>query len=375
MALPRGHRPQLDGLRTLAVLSVALYHWEHPEVAGRSLAFGYLGVGLFFVLSGYLITGVLIGVRSEAEQRGLPRRQAMVPFYVRRLLRLAPALYVYLLVVWALGISSAADLPWYFLYAGNLKATIDQGWFAGTAHLWSLAVEEQFYAVMPIVVLLLKPRVQVVTFVAIIAVGIVTPGRFVLLPPTAFMGLSVGCLLALAAATFDAKRLDILSRLGLPGLGLWFVSAHFLLESRDVAAADRLVDLLGYASMAGVVWYAARGGTSPVGRLLESRIIVWLGGISYGLYLWHEAAAAMLKVATDGRSLELPALLSLPLLIALTVVLAALSARLIESAPMQLKDRFPYLPKPEVVASAPVARDHDRHDLDPVTTLDDEYLV
>lgn len=376
MALPRGHRPQLDGLRALAVLSVALHHWEHPEVAGRSLALGYLGVGLFFVLSGYLITGVLIGVRSEAEQRGLPRRRAMLPFYVRRLLRLAPALYAYLLVVWALGIiSSAADLPWYFLYAGNLKATIDEEWFAGTAHLWSLAVEEQFYAVMPLVVLLLKRRVQVATFLGIIGLGVLIPVRFVLLPPTAFMGLSVGCLLALAAASFEVKRLDLLSRLSLPGMVLWFVSAHFLLESRDIAAADRMVDLLGYVSMAGVVWYAAKGGASAVGRLLEARIMVWLGGISYGLYLWHEAAAAMLRVATDGSILELPALLSVPLLGALTVGLAALSARLIESAPMQLKDRFPYLPKPDVVRSAPVARNHDGHDIDPVPTLDDKYLV
>ncbi len=376
MALPLGHRPQLDGLRTLAVFSVALFHWEHPEIAGRGLALGFLGVGVFFVLSGYLITGVLIGVRTQAEQRGLPVRGAIVPFYARRLLRLAPALYVYLFVVWALGIiGSAADLPWYLLYAGNLKATIDQGWFAGTAHLWTLAVEEQFYAVMPLVVLLLKPRLQVVTFLAIVGVGLVAPARFDLLPPAAFMGLSVGCLLALAAASFDPKRLDVLARLGLPGLALWFLSAHVLLASRGGAVVDHAVDLLGLVSMAGIVWYAARGGSSLIDRFLESRIMVWLGGISYGLYLWHEASAILLKVATDGRVHELPAILSVPLFSALTVLLAVVSARLVEAAPMQLKDRFPYLPKPEVVASAPVGRSHDRHDVDAVAPLDDKYLV
>lgn len=86
---------------------------------------------------------------------------------------------------------------------------------------------------------------------------------------------------------------------------------------------DHGVDLLGYVSMAGIVWYAARGGISPVGRFLESRLMVWLGGISYG----------------------------------------------------QLKDRFPYLPKAEVIASAPVGRNHDRHDVDAVAPLDDKYLV
>ena len=376
MALPLGHRPQLDGLRTLAVLSVALFHWEHPEIAGRGLALGFLGVGVFFVLSGYLITGVLVGVRSQAEERGLPVRRAIVPFYARRLLRLAPALYVYLLVVWALGIvSSGADLPWYLLYAGNFKATIDQGWFAGTAHLWTLAVEEQFYVVMPLVVLLLKRRLQVATFLAIVAVGLVAPARFDLLPPAAFMGLSVGCLLALAAFSFDAKRLDLLTRVSVPGLGLWFLLAHVFLPSGVGAVADHAVDLVGYVSMAGIVWYAARGGASLAGRFLESRIMVWLGGISYGLYLWHEASAILLKAATDGRVLELPALLSVPLFSALTVLLAVVSARLVEAAPMQLKDRFPYLPKPDVVTSTPVGRGQDRHDVDAVAPLDDKYLV
>ena len=141
------HMPQLDGLRALAVLFVIYYHWVPVQYHGH-LHWGSFGVQLFFVLSGYLITGILIKVRDQAE-KGLVLG-AIKAFYVRRSLRIFPVYYAVVIAITILGVYSARETFWYNVtYTTNIYLFINNTWTQNTAHFWSLAVEEQFYVVWP----------------------------------------------------------------------------------------------------------------------------------------------------------------------------------------------------------------------------------
>jgi peptidoglycan/LPS O-acetylase OafA/YrhL len=151
-----GYQPSLDGVRALSVVAVILYHAGFGWMKG-----GFFGVEVFFVVSGFLITSLLI------EERDRNRRIDLRQFWVRRWRRLLPALFAMLLVVsvWAVFFGTAEqhtqlrrDLPWGILYLANWGQILsDTPYFAGTPtllrHLWSLAVEEQWYVLWPLVFL------------------------------------------------------------------------------------------------------------------------------------------------------------------------------------------------------------------------------
>jgi peptidoglycan/LPS O-acetylase OafA/YrhL len=162
--------PQLDSLRTFAVAAVMVHHFW-PE-ATFNLPLGFVGVQLFFVLSGFLITGILWPAR-EAVQTGRWRAwKVFQRFYTRRFLRIFPLFYGVLAVLCLLGISEVRDsLPWHISYLSNFYFA-QLGWFPNHInHLWSLAVEEQFYLVWPFVIVLTPRRFLLPALVAIAAVG------------------------------------------------------------------------------------------------------------------------------------------------------------------------------------------------------------
>ena len=150
------YKPQLDGLRTLAVSGVIAHHlWPHAWWgAGWLTRWGALGVPLFFVLSGYLITTLLLGARDRSLDSGGARAGIWWRFGVRRVLRLFPAYYLVILVALALGVRGIVDLwPWHLTYTSNIwTAHTGKSMYAAT-HFWSLGVEEQFYLMWPIIVL------------------------------------------------------------------------------------------------------------------------------------------------------------------------------------------------------------------------------
>src|SRR5262249_40880734 len=148
------YMPQLDGLRAVAVLAVVAHH-TLPGPLVDALNPGAAGVRLFFVLSGFLITGILLGCRESMAQQGAG--QALASFYARRFLRIFPLYYFALAVVLLAGVQEARDgAAWHLAYLSNVYG-VRQGWLGSLAHFWSLAVEEQFYLVWPALVLSL-PR-------------------------------------------------------------------------------------------------------------------------------------------------------------------------------------------------------------------------
>lgn len=164
----------LDTLRLFLVLAVCAEHWLHTNKVVSALQLGSIGVDFFFVLSGFLITRILLGYRDQGEQFQRSKGQGLKVFFMRRVLRIFP-LYYAVVIITTLGNSGIIDdaLPWNLTYTTNFLTEIEGQWLGNFGHFWSLAVEEQFYLVWPFFVLFL-PRKFLFSFfaaVAIIAVG------------------------------------------------------------------------------------------------------------------------------------------------------------------------------------------------------------
>jgi peptidoglycan/LPS O-acetylase OafA/YrhL len=351
------YMPGLDGLRALAVLAVIAYHEQFAWAPG-----GLLGVGVFFTLSGFLITSILIS--QWARLGGIK----LGDFWLHRARRLLPALFVMLGVVtaWvtvadrarldslrtAVGAAAAYFSNWYII-ARN------QSYFARFAppapldHLWSLAVEEQFYLLWPLLLvagLIAARKLRAATRWLIVPTGILTaasayamltlyhpgldPTRVYEGTDTRAFGLLIGAMLAMAwpkgaergtdSATRPASRwmrvlLDAAGLAGLAAIGLmiWRVGQY-----SPFAYRGGLV-LLSVATAAVVA--ATAYPASIVGRALGWRPLRWIGVRSYGIYLWHFPVIVM----TSQPNVK-PGLLLAGLQIAASILLAALSWQLIE---------------------------------------------
>src|SRR5665213_1037330 len=168
-----GYMPQLDGLRALAVLAVWFEHWGAPPIPGLKYIheLGGLGVFLFFVLSGFLITGILLRGREAIETQGIALREVTRTFYIRRFLRILPVYYVVLFSTAILLPNTRRLFWWHFTYTTNLWYGVHWFDYVPGAHFWSLAVEEQFYLAWPWLVLLTPRRFLMKSMIWIAAIS------------------------------------------------------------------------------------------------------------------------------------------------------------------------------------------------------------
>jgi peptidoglycan/LPS O-acetylase OafA/YrhL len=300
------HRPDIDGLRALAVLPVLFYH-----VGIRAIPGGFVGVDVFFVISGYLITQVLL---SDIEQD----RFSILGFYERRIRRILPALLVVLATTFFVYLP--LSLPREFVdfsmsliaaatSVSNIFFWLHAGYFDSPAltkpllHTWSLAVEEQFYLFWPAYLflacrlwrrhlILLTVAVSLISF-ELSAVGAFTDqsATFYLLHTRAWE-LLLGSLLAMGIVT---RRLGTANRNVLSLIGFTLIAGSVLLVRSDVPFPGlmALPPCLGAA----LIILAGRDGSSLVGRALSWRPIAFVGLISYSLYLWHWPITVLQKTS------------------------------------------------------------------------------
>lgn len=299
------YRPEIDGLRTVAVCSVLLYHLKIPVEGGYVLPGGFLGVDVFFVISGFLITSL---IRKEWTETG---GFSIANFYERRARRLLPALFGVILASLAAAtlillpsamidflnsiaasIFFVSNMYWYF--AQQAYGATD-GLYQPFLHTWSLAVEEQFYLLFPLLYMLLLRRLpQRLLAVALVAMvlglfgaELMTKTNFALsffwLPSRIWELLAGAALAHLLMSHSGCGRSWRVAPL-LPGVGLALILAslvgmnlHWHHPGFGTVGA-----VLGAVL---VIWFAAPG--EPVTRLLSSRPFVLIGLISYSLYLWH----------------------------------------------------------------------------------------
>ena len=306
--LSTSYRRDIDGLRAVAILPVVFYHSGLGLFPG-----GYVGVDVFFVISGFLITGVI----AREVDAG---RFSILSFYERRARRIMPALMVMLAFVlcaasYAFFPSDFAKLPqsalMATLFVSNIGFFLETGYFAGSAetmpllHTWSLAVEEQFYLGFPILLILIARfaparRVAILMVIALLsfALAVVTQASgsgfaFYLLPPRAWE-LFIGALLALGA--FPAIKPRWL-REGVAFAGLVAIGYAALAFDKTTIfpGLNALFPVLGAAAL---ILCAPR---TAVGRLLETGPMVGIGLISYSLYLWHWPLIVFTEYVTDVR--------------------------------------------------------------------------
>ena len=301
-----GYRPDIDGLRAVAVLSVILYHAGVGVLKG-----GFVGVDIFFVISGYLISTIIFH-DLESGKFSLGR------FYERRIRRIQPALIAMVLVTMLL--CAAFFVPSDFklfaqsvgatvLFSSNIYFYLKSGYFDPLAetkpllHTWSLAVEEQYYLFFPLLVLLLwrharRYLVAVLTGLALVSfVFSVWQARAAsnaafYLPFDRIWELLIGALLALGLVP-PARRSGVRLLLGFVGLGAMMASI-FLFSPHDVFPGERaLLPCLGAA----LLIYAGQGLPQMVGAnaWLASRPMVFTGRISYSMYLWHWPVIVVLQ--------------------------------------------------------------------------------
>ena len=353
-----GHSPALDGLRGVALVLVLVYHFMGVN---GPLPGGWSGVDIFFVLSGFLITALIL------DEKRLHGHVSLGRFYARRALRLMPAL-VFLLVVWSLILLAFHDSTWIAATPNNGKigGPVDVGpalqhvalvmtyginWLhalhhgmAPLGHLWSLAVEEQFYLVWPATLLLFLrlPSARRVWPILLLA-GISAALPFFLYDGGAgknriYFGTdtrAVGLLLGAAAAMIWHRRRSRGLPSRLPTTRAWagvaFVGAVAVLLANLPVKFLVAPALLGVA-VAQVVPYIVDHPTSIMARALQPRWIVWVGKRSYGLYLWHYLWATWTH--------PLPLSYGMPLGILGAVVCTVISWRLIEAPCLRYAMRF-----------------------------------
>jgi peptidoglycan/LPS O-acetylase OafA/YrhL len=343
------------------MLLVFLYHvavfppWRAP------FATGWVGIELFFVLSGFLITGLLVDSAGEERQLG--------KFYVRRALRILPLYYVVLalLAAWAwlqgrpLAARILGDQPWFWLLQQNFLMAFE-GWYKPLyyAHFWSLALEVQFYVVWPPVLLLLGPRR------ALWACGVLGFGSFLLRNGlgiawpfsyaatfTHLEGVMVGSALALLIRSHP-ERLGRLAPLVLAGSSLLVVA--LVAGGGGLHISDERVLRFGYPVLS-LFFGALLCATFDAGRAgraaraaFASRPLLWIGKYSYGIYLTHWVIHLQLKrpllewFAPRTTSDAQAHLLAVLVQAGLTAVLAVIAHHLVELPALRLKDAL--VPRP-----------------------------
>jgi peptidoglycan/LPS O-acetylase OafA/YrhL len=355
------YMPQLDSVRALAVLGVMLWHfWGAPFGV-----LGVLGVQLFFVLSGFLITSILLRER-ERFRAGIRSGWFVVrQFYVRRCLRIFPLFYATLAVCWATALTDAHEgLVWHATYASNFYFARVGDYASDLAHFWTLAVEEQFYLFWPFIVLFATRRLLLPILIATSAVaplyrgigawaGVDSTGAWLWLfvPPFANCdSLAIGALLAYGSSAAPGARavrttlLKTAAWLAVPvALTFWIMS---------VLDIELHVWRMGFQNTAWALlfaWLIARAGQGlggGVGRLLQLWPLRYIGRISYGLYLFHPFMERVARWTFAAVALPFPSnhVAVLILLSAASVAFASVSWVFYEAPLNGLKQRFAYEP-------------------------------
>ncbi|SOE22855.1 Peptidoglycan/LPS O-acetylase OafA/YrhL, contains acyltransferase and SGNH-hydrolase domains [Spirosomataceae bacterium TFI 002] len=365
-----GYIKSLDGLRFLAVALVLVDHWS-----GDMLGFpaSYLGVCLFFVLSGFLITRILLAAKDKDLALGRGHGFSLKQFYIRRTIRIFPLYYLVLAVLWIISFPAVREHFGVLVsYMTNNYIAYNSQWLGKVDHLWSLAVEEQYYLFFPFVLLFIpfKSVKQLLVGMILLSVGLraffffngtdwVVP--YVLMP-TCLDAFGLGGLLAYAHYFQKERLINIFSSMsGLVFSLFLYVSICILLHQLSpthnwlntifLRLSESLFSVFLIGNLIRPVGSVSKG----ISKMFEWDAFVFIGKISYGVYIfhnliynpYHESSESYIsKILNKLHDLS-PSILGtevfkLIFLFGITIVLATISWFLVEKPINKLKNKFGY---------------------------------
>jgi peptidoglycan/LPS O-acetylase OafA/YrhL len=340
---------QIESLRFIAVLAVIFSH-NMPDFFGKDV-FGRWGVDTFFVISGFLITRILLGSKDKIASGSMTLKKALKIFYARRTLRIFPLFYVKIAIVWFFHNHYIHNTVWWHAtFLSNIWNIKTGEWGNHTTSLWSVAVEEQFYIFWSMVVLLTPRRFLLGVITSLILIAPCLRAYFwtyefsyfysFVLTPSCFDVLGIGALLGYLSydQTFNYQlvtrnhlfRFSTLAIALFAGANMYFNWNGFI----HIVLMRFSFGLLGFWLIDG----CTTGFTGVFGSLLNHRIMAYLGKISYGLYLFETFAPGMLL----GMKYPENEWLRFPIYLIICVAIASVSHYLIEKPINNLKRYFPY---------------------------------
>ncbi len=318
------YRSEIDGLRAFAVLAVVIYHAQFSWAGMPVLGGGFIGVDVFFVISGYLITRLILSAIEKKEF-------SFLHFYERRARRILPALFVVMLAsmpfAWTYMLPfPLTDYAWSILsslgFVSNLyfaQGVVYAGDFSTLKpflHTWSLSVEEQFYLIFPVILIALCHFAKSHLMAAMIILSLislqlaqywsdVSPDTNFYLLPSRGWELLAGAILAKLELR-EGKQEQIRGQSLLPTLGLAIICVSFVIFSDDIKHPS-YVSVFPIIGTMFIIHYAGQGDIAT--KILQSRFCVMIGLISYSLYLWHVPVFAFARISdtmvTDFDKIEL----------------------------------------------------------------------
>ena len=306
------YRSEIDGLRAFAVLAVVVYHAEFVFAGMPVLSGGFIGVDVFFVISGYLITRLILSAIEKD-------KFSFLHFYERRARRILPALFVVMLAsmpfAWIYMLPAAfKDYAWSILsslgfvsnlyFAQGVVYADDFSTLKPFLHTWSLSVEEQFYLIFPVILIVLCHTVKryLIPVMAVMFIlslqlaqywsGTSPDTNFYLLPSRGWELIAGAILAKLELDKTNAREFK--GRFILPALGLIIICLSFVFFTDDMKHPG-YISLLPIIGTMLIIRYA--GSSDITSRLLQSRAFVSVGLISYSLYLWHVPIFAFARIS------------------------------------------------------------------------------
>jgi len=293
----------LDGIRFLAVSLVLADHWSGDKLGFTA---SYLGVCMFFVLSGFLITRILLAAKEKDANLGRGHGFSIKRFYIRRTIRIFPIYYLTLAVLFLLNLHAVRDkIFWLATYMSNNYIAYNANWLGATDHLWSLAVEEQFYLFFPFLILFLPLKNMksamhfLIAFALILRVYFFLSGdswiRPYVLMPACLDAFGLGGLLAYFVYYNKEKPLHFFGKPMSLFLGL-LIYMLTVIWSKQVATGNNhnYVTIIflrlseAYFSLSILAYLISHDQSkSLLNRIFEWSPFVYIGQISYGIYIYH----------------------------------------------------------------------------------------
>ena len=318
--IKKNYEPAIDGLRSIAILGVIIYHAQINIGSSQLLKGGFLGVDIFFVISGYLISSIIFNEYNTT------KKFSFLNFYEKRARRLFPALFLmvitcifcgwyYLLpssfvnlaksALYSLGFASN-----YFFYKNDLEYNSDESLYEPFLHTWSLGIEEQFYILFPFLLViflsLFKKKILFsIMFFLLLSIFIAQWGSknypeasFYFIHTRAWE-LLTGTFIAYYGIKNNKKFINKISINIMPKLGIFLILISFIFYNNKLPHPS-ILTLLPVIGVSSIIWFSRKN--ELITKLLSFKPIVYIGLISYSLYLWHYPIFAYSRIInfTDG---------------------------------------------------------------------------